>query len=958
MNGRSVKKGIAALLSVVTLISALGSVSVSAAPENQDLSTDLVDFTSDYEEYVSKYADEYSAADAIEVDVANYLPESTVSGGIKTDYEGQKGSSIENGAKDTLSYSVFVESAALYTLTVRYYPILAGDSSSIRRDVYIDGKLPYKEAEGLTFERVWDNENEEPVYDLVGNQVMPFQAEAPQWTEKTLCDDSGLLGNELYFYLSQGEHKITLSGGRGDMLIGEITLTPKREIPTYAEIKSTYEKEGYKALGKNDALIIEGEDAVRKSDQTMYPQADRSSPTTQPYNHAYIVYNTIGSTQWKSFGQWLEWDFEVKEGGLANIALHYKQSLKSGDVSVRELCIDGNVPFAEAADLTFAYDSAWQLSYLSDKEGTPYEFYLSPGKHTIRMRVVFGSNAEILSLARECLAELNSIYRKIVVVTGASPDMYRDYKLDMLIPDAIEQMGTVAESLKKLEKLIHKRNADGSQNTSDIKRLYNQLEQMLDDTDTVSKRLKNYKDNVSSFGTWINNAMQQPLEVDYIRIDKPNTKLGKGEAGVFSMLSHYFKQFLASFSTNYSSIGQVENKGNEQITVWMTSGRDQAQILKQLVNSKFTPENKIAVDLQLVTEGTLLPALLAGIGPDVSLSIAQTEPVNMALRGALYDLSKFEDIDEFSENFYPASIEPFRFNGGLWALPETLTYPMLFYRTDVLEELGISVDDLATWDSVLGKVLPELQNSSLSFGILPALNNYLLFLYQRGGTLYDEKDIYTKLNTNEAISAMKDYSMLYTQYGLNLSYDFANRFRSGEIPVAIADFTSYNQLSIFAPEIKNLWGMLPVPGTKRADGTIDHTAIGLVTGSVILSSAESPESCWTFLKWWLSAPVQSAYGTLLESVVGSAARYNTANRNSMDSVAWDADIKDNLEIQAGYLQARKEVPGGYYTTRLYDFAFRSIVYDSEDVRETMNDTTIDINREIENRRIEYELPLK
>ncbi len=958
MNGRSIKRGIAVILTLTTLFSALGSVSVSAAPANQDLSADLVGSASDYEAYVSKYADESSDADAITVGVAEYLPESVVAGGVKTDYEGQKGPALENSEKDTLSYGVVVKAAGLYSLTIRYYPISRGDSSTIRRNVYIDGALPYKEAEGLTLERVWDNESDEPIYDLVGNQGMPFQAEAPQWTEKTLCDDSGLLGNELYFYLSEGEHKITLSGGRGDMLIGGIALTPKAELPTYEEVKAEYEKAGYKALDKSDALIIEGEDAARKSDQTMYPQADRSSPTTQPYNHAYIVYNTIGSTQWKNFGQWIEWDFEVSKGGLANIALHYKQSLKSGDVSVRELSIDGIVPFKEAADLTFAYDSAWQLSYLSDKKGNPYEFYLSPGKHTIRMRVVFGSNAEILALARECLAELNSIYRKIVVVTGASPDMYRDYKLDMLIPDAIKQMGTVAESLKTLEKLIHKRNEGGSQNTSDIKRLYNQLEQMLDDTDTISKRLKNYKDNVSSFGTWINNAMQQPLEVDYISIATPKTKLGRGEAGMFSMLAHYFKQFLASFSTNYSSIGQADSKGNEQITVWMTSGRDQAQILKQLVNSKFTPENKISVDLQLVTEGTLLPALLAGIGPDVSLGLAQTEPVNMALRGALYDLSKFEDIDEFSENFYPASIDPFRFNGGLWALPETLTYPMLFYRTDVLEELGISVDDLATWDSVLGKVLPELQNSSLSFGILPALNNYLLFLYQRGGTLYDEKGIYTKLNTNEAISAMKDYSMLYTQYGLNLSYDFANRFRSGEIPVAIADFTSYNQLSIFAPEIKNLWGMLPVPGTKRSDGTIDHTAIGIVTSSIILSSAESPDACWTFLKWWLSAPVQSAYGTLLESVVGSAARYNTANRTSMDSVAWDADIKDNLEIQAGYLQARQEVPGGYYTTRLYDFAFRSIVYDSEDVRETMNDTTIDINREIENRRIEYELPLE
>ncbi len=957
MNGRSVKKGIAVLLSVITLFSAFGGLSASAESVPQDSAALEGETASDYEAYIEKYETQSTASNAVKLAAADYLPESSVSGAFRNDFEGQSGPSLENSAEDTLTFGVSIEVSALYTLTVRYYP-LDGDGSTIRRNVYIDGVLPYKEAEGLTFERIWDNESDEPVYDAIGNQIMPFQSEAPQWTEKTLCDDSGLLGNELYFYLSEGTHKITVNGGRGKMLINSITLAPKSDVPTYEQVKADYAEKGYEKLSEDDVLLLEGEDAARKSDQTMYPQADRSSPTTQPYDHAFIVYNTIGSTQWKSFGQWIEWDFEVEKGGIANIALHYKQSLKSGDVSVRELTIDGNLPFAEAADLAFAYDSAWQLSYLSDKDGNPYDFYLSPGKHTIRLRVVFGSNTEILSLARECLAELNSIYRKIVVVTGASPDMYRDYKLDMLIPDAIEQMGEVAKQLKELEKLIHKRNENGSQNTSDIKRLYNQLEQMLDDTDTISKRLKNYKDNVSSFGTWINNAMQQPLEVDYIRIDKPGSTLGKGEAGMFSMLAHYFKQFLASFSTNYSSIGQVDNKGNEQITVWMTSGRDQAQILKQLVNSKFTPENKISVDLQLVTEGTLLPALLAGIGPDVSLGIAQTEPVNMALRGALYDLSKFEDIDEYSKNFYPSSIEPFYFNGGLWALPETLTYPMLFYRTDVLEELGITVDDLATWDSVLGKVLPELQNSSLSFGILPALNNYLLFLYQRGGTLYDENNIFTKLNTTEAISAMKDYSMLYTQYGLNLSYDFANRFRSGELPVAIADFTSYNQLSIFAPEIKNLWGMLPVPGTKRADGTVDHTAIGIVTGSIILSSTEKPDACWTFLKWWLSSQVQSAYGSLLESVVGSAARYNTANRVSMGSVAWDADIKDNLEKQAGYLKARVEVPGGYYTTRLYDFAFRSIVYDSEDVRETMNDTTIDINREIENRRVEYNLPLE
>ncbi len=956
MKGNSVKRGIAALVSAALLMSALGTAGV-AASKNEAPTTQSAVSTSEYEAYIAKYESLSSAKQEIKVSVESFLPESKTAGKVSADFKGNKGKSLESKAGDSVSYKISVPASALYTLNIRYYP-LDGDGSTIRRDVKIDGKLPFAEAEGLTLERIWGNESEEPVYDLLGNQIMPFQTETPQWTNKILCDDSGLLGNELYFYLSAGDHVLTLSGGRGDMQIGGITLSPKKDAVLYEDYKAESEKKGYTALESEDVLLLEGEDASRKSDQTMYPQADRSSPTTQPYDHAAIVYNTIGSNQWKSFGQWIEWDFETEKGGLANIALHYKQSLKSGDVSVRELQIDGVLPFAEAADLAFAYDSAWQLNYLSDKDGNPYEFYLSPGKHTIRLRVVFGSNTEILALARECLAELNSIYRKIVVVTGASPDMYRDYKLDALIPDAIEQMAEVSKKLKELEKMIHKRNSEGSQNTSDIKRLYDQLDQMLDDTDTISKRLKNYKDNVSSFGTWINNAMQQPLEVDYIRIDKPGTKLGKGEAGAFSMLAHYFKQFLASFSTDYASIGQVDAEDNEAITVWMTSGRDQAQILKQLVNSKFTPEQKITVDLQLITEGALLPSLLAGIGPDVSLGLVQTEPVNMALRGALYDLNKFDDIEEFKKNFYHASLEPFMFNGGLWALPETLTYPMLFYRTDVLDELGISVDDLSTWEGVLSNVLPELQNSSLSFGIMPALNNYLLFLNQRGGTLYDEKGMFAELNTNEAISAMKDYSMLYTQYGLSLAYDFANRFRSGEVPVAIADFTSYNQLSIFAPEIKNLWGMLPVPGTKQADGTIDHTAVGIVTGAIILSSAENPDACWRFLKWWLSSDVQTAYGSLLESVVGSAARYNTANRVSMNSVAWDADIKDNLMLQANFLKARPEVPGGYYTTRLYDFAFRSIVYDGEDVREIMNDTTIDINREIENKRVEYQLPLE
>ena len=57
--------------------------------------------------------------------------------------------------------------------------------------------------------------------------------------------------------------------------------------------------------------------------------------------------------------------------------------------------------------------------------------------------------------------------------------------------------------------------------------------------------------------------------------------------------------------------------------------------------------------------------------------------------------------------------------------------------------------------------------------------------------------------------------------------------------------------------------------------------------------------------------------------------------------------------QAENLQAYPEVPGGYFTARLFNFAFRSIVYEAKDVRESMIDTAQDIDREMANKREEY-----
>ena len=851
----------------------------------------------------------------------------------------------------SVTWRFTVEQAGLYELSVSYYPI-EGTGNSIMRQIWIDDALPFRESAEISLERRWISSSDR-AYDVAGNELRPVQMESAAWMEKRVEDLTGSAGR-LSYYLTAGEHTVTLVATREPMLLRQMSFLPPEILPTYEQVSAEYAEKGYTSASDSAATIIEAESATAKSDQTMYPLVDRTTSTVTPYSATVIRYNTIGSTQWKTMGQWIEWTVDVPQTGLYHIGTHYQQNLKTAGASARELTIDGKIPFAEAAQLMFPYDRAWKSAVFADEEGVPFAFYLEKGIHTIRLRVTLGPTANIASEVDDLITALNAIYRKIVVITGTSPDPYRNYEFEKQIPDVLKDMGVQSERLKALEANLQEQLQTGIGGVQAIRRLWEVLDMMTDDTDEIRDRLTTYRDYISSLATWRNELVEQPLLLDSLYLWPPGKELPRGEAGFFELVTHYLRQFFYSFVSDYNTIGSIDAKTTEQIKVWMATGRDQAQILKQLINDRFTPNEQIGVQLQLVSADSLLPALVARNQPDAYLGLAQAEPVNLALRDALADLSEMEGFDEVKGWFSTVAMDPFRFEGGTYALPETQTYPMLFYRKDILRELNISTDSLTTWNGLLKEVLPILQKNSLTFGMTANIQSFLTMYAQKGQSLYTEDLSKVRLDTAEAVETMQLYTMLYADYELNLAYDFANRFRSGELPVAIADYTAYNQLSVFAPEIKGLWGMMPVPGTETDEG-INHTAVSTMTGSVMFAGSENKNSAWTFLKWWVSADVQSAYGKDLESLVGSAARYNTANLEAMESVQWDADIRDQLYIQRQALVAYPEVPGGYYTSRNFDFAFRDILYSDMNVRDALIDATREINREIQKKRDEYGL---
>ena len=71
-----------------------------------------------------------------------------------------------------------------------------------------------------------------------------------------------------------------------------------------------------------------------------------------------------------------------------------------------------------------------------------------------------------------------------------------------------------------------------------------------------------------------------------------------------------------------------------------------------------------------------------------------------------------------------------------YGLPQTMAFSMMFYRMDVLAELGLQVPE--TWDDLLS-MLPVFQSNNMEIGL-----SYILaldfMLYQKGGNMWKHTD--------------------------------------------------------------------------------------------------------------------------------------------------------------------------------------------------------------------------
>ncbi|MCL1843953.1 MAG: extracellular solute-binding protein [Defluviitaleaceae bacterium] len=878
------------------------------------------------------------------------------------DFEGVPGMSVWTDEQGLIEWGFYAAQAGLYNIAVKYYTY-QGRNSDIQRAIFINGEQPFFEASPVEFRRTWVNEFDEIRRDSLGNDMRPTQIEQHIWAESVIRDSMGTYNEPFLFYFNAGWNTIGFVSLREPMVIRHLRVFQAEEVISYAEVTAKRQNLPKPSIDNVEPIRVEGQYAARKSSPMLAPGSDTGGPGVYPYSPRYIRINHIGGGSWSVPGAWIEWEIEVPYAGLYKIAMNVRQNFQRGANSFRRITINGEVPFTEMEAVAFAFRGGWRVDTLGG-EDEPFLFQLNAGTNIIRMETVLGDYAPYLREIQESVMQLNELYRQIVMITGLTPDIFRDYEINRRLPHLRESLIYERERLDRIHASLTEM-APGRSGRDAIVRSKSQLlTRMYRDIENIPRRINDFRINIGSLGTWIMLVREQPLAVDAIYIlpyDAPTPDNGRRW---WRQILHEMLTLFFSFIIDYNTIGTAhDGEVARNIEVWLGTGRDQANVLNQMIMETFTRDTGIGVTLKLVDIATLLPATVARQGPDVTLSIWNSLPMDYGLRGAVADISLMPGFDEVAARFHPAAMVPYEFDGRVFALPETKTFAMLFYRRDILHEIGLSPPD--TWDEVRGAIA-QLSQNHMEFGLPVTVPTggvmpiditdvtFTMFLYQVGGTLYNEEKTRSALDSDIALNAFRDFTRFFTDYNLPREYDFINRFRMGEMPLAIADYTHYNVLQVFAPEIRGLWGFRPVPGTVQPDGSINRAVPTGGTGVVMMETASDRYAAWEFMKWWTSADTQTQFGRQMEALMGAAARHPTANTDAFSQMAWPVADYQNLLAAMQYAQGIPQIPGAYFTPRqIRNAFFTTVELQNIGPREALTDFTRFINDEIRAKRREF-----
>lgn len=889
-----------------------------------------------------------AGSDSTEVKMTDYSNSNENANVEVGSYGGEDNVLIWNNAGGWIEFEVDIAEEGLYNLDLDYLPLMqedGGSNQSVIFSVLVNGEYPSMESRSIELRRIYADL--EPQFDEAGNQIRSLIEEGTEWRTGSLNSSTGSYVAPLEYHLNAGTNTIRFNLLREGVALDTLRIVPPKTYASYDEVRAEYPSD---ASTTGEVIAVEAEDFETKSSTSIQVQYDRD-PLTTPKSLEFVRFNTVGGMSWHQENQELTWEIEIPESGLYKVGFRGVQNFKQNLTVHRAVYINGEIPFEELKNYQIPYSSGWQEIVFGDENGEPFEFYFEEGTHTLSMKASHEPFAPLVAQIDYLTEGVRMLADELRVATGGREDMFRVWEIERELPGFVVRLEEVGERFAQM-----------TEQTLAINGIRNNISQAFASLDRDVQKLLNDKDEIPNNQLQIGRLQEQlanqrtellsgPLQIDTFYIAPTEEEFPR-------MTSRWYEKIVGVWnSLVYSFSGQndLAEQRDEDLNVWMMWGRDYAEELQQLANQKFTPEHGVRVNVNLIQDQNLLIlAKAAGIMPDVAIGIPAAMPFEMALRGAALDFTTMEGHEEVIDQYAPGAILPYYYDGGVYGIPETMNFRVMFYREDILGNLGLEVPD--TWDDVYD-MLPTLLQNQHNFFMPPGEFSYMLF--QNGVELYSTDGLRSGLDSPQAFKGFKEWTDLFNLHGLDRQVaSFYQQFRNGDMPIGIADFNQYMQLLVAAPEILDVWSIAPVPGMENADGDIVRWAGGGATTSSMLFN-DTPEEkldvAWEFIKWYSSDETQIEYGRNLEQFRGETFRWNSANINAFAAMPWRSDDLDVFIDQWQWVKDVPNVPGGYMTPRHLSFSWNSTVIDGENPRIQLEGAIQDINRELIRKQFEFGL---
>lgn len=855
-------------------------------------------------------------------------------------------SAVQIGERGSVELELDIAADGIYYMCFDYL----ADSDTIlpvEAQFMIDGDFPFYEMRQQVLGSQWSTPQQKS-YDSYGNEVVGIPDKVYEWQNKYIMDSTYRYSGPLGIELTKGRHTVTVTLKEGTLLLGNFKLTAKPQVEAYT---------GSEKAAGDGFIEIQAEDFTYRNASSIHATCEYD-PNLYPYQAGNRIMNTVDSTSFSEGGQQISYQFTVEKEGNYYLAFHYSQSDKSDFPVFMNIRIDGELPNTEFENCAFAYKKDYNLYTLLDSEGNKISVPLGAGQHTISMQISMEPLRNALETIEQIMGKVNDLSLEVTKVAGTNKDKYRDFSLESYIPGIGDTLIQWADELAAVMEEARTYNPDKKKIAafSSISIAENQLRSLAKKPDELIYRIDELATSTSSVNQHLANLIDSlngndfSLDSIYLYQEDAAKQLPRHK-NVFVKAGLGIVRFCTSFGKQaYSS----SNTNPEHLQVSVNRSRQHLEIMQQMITEEFTPQTGVEVDLSLMPDQTkLVLANASGDSPDVATGVNYSIPFELGIRGALKDLTQFDDFAEVAGRYTEGLLMPYVIDDSVYAIPETMNFQVLFYRKDILDKLGLEVPD--TLEDVEA-MLPDLQMRGLNFyyptartvGMKTFLDTTPI-IFQSGGRLYDTYVEDVTITSEEVVEGFTTLTNLFTIYNLPKDVpNFYQHFRNGDYPIGISDFGTYNLISNAAPEIDGSWGVALIPGVKDENGEVmRYSSAGAESTFLFNSTPEREEQAWEFVKWWSSAQVQAEFGQRLQITYGDEYYWNTANCEAFAQLPWDSDDKEVISEQLTWTMEAPRALASYMVERELSDAYNLVVLGakSANVREALDDAQKNIKRE-------------